>query len=51
MLIITIIAVANYVVLIFNFFGHVEYSKIVSDFGVDTTVLATFGFGAESLAK
>jgi hypothetical protein len=45
MVIITLIAVATYIVLVFNFFGHVEYSKIVSLPDVDTTLLATFGLG------
>jgi hypothetical protein len=45
MLIITVIAVATYVVLIYNFLGTVEYSKIVSLPDVDTTLLATFGLG------
>jgi hypothetical protein len=45
MLIITLIAVATYLVLVFNFFGTVEYSQIVSLPDVDTTLLATFGLG------
>jgi hypothetical protein len=45
MVIVTLIAVATYLVLVFNFFGHVEYSKIVSLPDVDTTLLATFGLG------
>ncbi len=45
MLIVTLIAVATYIVLVFNFFGTVEYSKIVSLPDVDTTLLATFGLG------
>jgi hypothetical protein len=45
MVIVTLVAVATYIVLIFNFFGHVEYSKIVSLPDVDTTLLATFGLG------
>jgi hypothetical protein len=45
MVIVTLIAVATYVVLVFNFFGHVEYSKVVSLPDVDTTLLATFGLG------
>jgi hypothetical protein len=35
----------TYLVLVFNFFGSVEYSKIVSLPDVDTTLLATFGLG------
>jgi hypothetical protein len=45
MIIVTIIAVATYIVLIFNFFGHVEYSKLITLPDVDTTILATFGLG------
>jgi hypothetical protein len=45
MVIVTLIAVATYLVLVFNFFGHVEYSKTVSLPDVDTTLLATFGLG------
>jgi hypothetical protein len=45
MLIVTLIAVATYVVLVTNFFGRVEYSKIVSLPDVDTTLLAAFGLG------
>jgi hypothetical protein len=37
--------VATYIVLIFNFFGHVEYSKLITLPDVDTTILATFGLG------
>jgi hypothetical protein len=45
MLIITIIAVATYIVLIFNFFGVVSYLKITNLPDVDTTLLAAFGLG------
>jgi len=45
MLIITLIAVGTYIVLVLNFFGTVEYSKVVSLPDVDTTLLATFGLG------
>ena len=45
MLIVTLIAVATYVVLIFNFFGTVTYGKVVSLPDVDTTLLAAFGLG------
>jgi hypothetical protein len=45
MVIVTLIAVATYFILVFNFFGSVEYSKIVTLPDVDTTLLATFGLG------
>lgn len=45
MVVITLIAVATYIVLIFNFFGTVEYSKVVTLPDVDTTLLAAFGLG------
>ena len=45
MLIVTLIAVGTYVVLIFNFMGAVEYSKVISLPEVDTTLLAAFGLG------
>jgi hypothetical protein len=45
MLIITLIAVVTYLVLIFNSFGTVEYTKLVSLPDVDTTLLAAFGLG------
>jgi hypothetical protein len=45
MLVVTLIAVATYVALIFNFLGTVEYSKAISLPDVDTTILATFGLG------
>jgi hypothetical protein len=45
MLVVTLIAVATYCVLIFNFLGTIEYSKAVSLPDVDTTILATFGLG------
>jgi len=45
MLVITLIAVVTYSVLIFNFFGTIEYSKTVSLPDVDTTLLAAFGLG------
>jgi hypothetical protein len=45
MLVVTFIAVATYIVLILNFFGTIEYSKVVTLPDVDTTLLATFGLG------
>jgi len=45
MLVITLIAVATYIVLIFNFLGTIEYSKVVTLPDVDTTLLAAFGLG------
>jgi hypothetical protein len=45
MLIVTLIAVATYVVLIFNFFGTIQYVKVTSLPDVDTTLLAAFGLG------
>lgn len=45
MLVITLIAVVTYMVLIFNFFGTIEYSKNVSLPDVDTTLLAAFCLG------
>ena len=45
MVVVTLIAVATYIALIFNFLGTVEYSKAVSLPDVDTTILATFGLG------
>ena len=45
MLVVTLIAVATYIALIFNFLGTIEYSRAVSLPDVDTTILATFGLG------
>ncbi|MBZ5667294.1 MAG: hypothetical protein LAO30_22165 [Acidobacteriia bacterium] len=45
MLIITLIALATYIVLVFNFLGTIDYSKIVSLPDLDTTLLAAFGLG------
>ena len=45
MLIVTLLAAVTYIVLVFNFFGHVEYSKIVTLPDVDNTILAAFGLG------
>ena len=45
MVVVTLIAVATYVALIFNFLATIEYSKAVSLPDVDTTILATFGLG------
>ena len=45
MLVVTLIAVATYIALIFDFLGSVEYSKVISLPDVDTTILATFGIG------
>ena len=45
MLIVTLIAVATYVVLIFNFFETVSYVRVTSLPDVDTTLLAAFGLG------
>jgi hypothetical protein len=45
MLIVTLIALATYIVLVFNFLGTIEYSKIISLPDVDTTLLAAFGLG------
>jgi hypothetical protein len=45
MLIVTLIAVATYIVLIFNFFGIVLYTRVTSLPDVDTTLLAAFGLG------
>jgi hypothetical protein len=45
MLIITLVAVATYVVLILNFFGTVSYTKVTSLPDIDTTLLAGFGLG------
>lgn len=45
MLIVTLIAVATYVVLILNFFGTVSYTRVTSLPDVDTTLLAAFGLG------
>lgn len=45
MFVITLIAVATYLVLVFNFLGTIEISKVISLPDVDTTILATFGLG------
>ncbi len=45
MLIVTLIAVATYIVLIFNFFGTVSYLRVTSLPDVDSTLLAAFGLG------
>lgn len=45
MLIITLIAVATYLVLTFHFLGTIETAKTVSLPDVDTTMLAAFGLG------
>jgi hypothetical protein len=45
MLIVTLIAVATYLVLVFHFLGTIETSKVVSLPDVDTTILAAFGLG------
>src|SRR5882762_824512 len=45
MLIVTLIALATYIVLVFNFLGTIEYSKIINLPDVDTTLLAAFGLG------
>jgi hypothetical protein len=45
MFIITLIAVATYLVLVFHFLGTIEASKVVNLPDVDTTILAAFGLG------
>jgi hypothetical protein len=45
MLVITLIALATYIVLVFNFLGTIEYSKTMNLPDVDTTILAVFGLG------
>jgi hypothetical protein len=45
MLIVTFLAVATYLVLVFNFLGSIELRRIVELPSVDTTVLAVFGLG------
>jgi hypothetical protein len=45
MLIITLVAVATYLVLVFNFLGTIEAARSISLPDVDTTILAAFGLG------
>jgi hypothetical protein len=45
MLIVTFLAVATYLVLVFDFLGSIELRRIVELPNVDTTVLAVFGLG------
>jgi len=45
MFVITLIAVATYLVLVFNFLGTIETAKVISLPDVDTTILAAFGLG------
>lgn len=45
MLVITLIAVATYLVLVFNFLETIETAKTISLPDVDTTILAVFGLG------
>lgn len=45
MLIVTLIAVGTYLLLVFNYLGVLETSKLVSLPDLDTTVLAAFGLG------
>jgi hypothetical protein len=45
MVIITLIAVATYLVLVFNFLGTIEAARTVALPDVDTTILAVFGLG------
>jgi len=45
MLIITLVAVATYLVLVFNFLGTIETARSISLPDVDTTLLAAFGLG------
>jgi hypothetical protein len=45
MLAITLIAVATYLFLVFNFLGTIETAKTISLPDVDTTILAVFGLG------
>jgi hypothetical protein len=45
MLVVTFIAVATYLVLVFHFLGTIETAKAISLPDVDTTLLAAFGLG------
>jgi hypothetical protein len=45
MLVITLVAIATYLVLVFNFLGTIEAAKSISLPDVDTTILAVFGLG------
>jgi hypothetical protein len=45
MVAITLVAVATYLVLLFNFLGTIETAKTISLPDVDTTILAIFGLG------
>lgn len=44
MTVVTLLAVAVYLIQIFHFLGNIELSKTVTIPDVDTTILATFGF-------
>jgi hypothetical protein len=45
MLVVTLLAVAMYLLLIFHFLGSIEFTKTLTLPDVDTTILAAFGLG------
>ena len=45
MLVVTLLAVAMYLMLIFHFLGSIEFTKTLTLPDVDTTILAAFGLG------
>ena len=45
MLVVTFLAVAMYLILIFHFLGSIDFTKTLTLPDVDTTILAGFGLG------